>query len=158
MLRWTLLRLPACRTLMDRASTPVQRSVMLRPWTLSDTQPEPDQPGLVVALCQCVSGLTGTWPMCVSSKPRLNIVILAVCLHVIKLSPPGFSCFAFAHRKQTACTTCSWTSSRGSGSCCRSFACWSASSHSASSEACRATATPSIRTSASACSLLNHCF
>lgn len=72
---------------MDRACTPVQRRIMLRPWTLSDTQPDSDQPGPVVPLCHCMFGLTGTWLAFVSSKPRLNIVILAVNLSVIKLFP-----------------------------------------------------------------------
>lgn len=46
MLCWTLLCLPACRTLMDRACTPVQCSVTPRPWTFSDTQRGSHQSGM----------------------------------------------------------------------------------------------------------------
>ncbi len=160
MLCWTLLCLPGCRTLMDRASTPVQRSVTLWPWTPSDTQPDSHQSGGWGAVVSSYSmfHVTTVWLMYVFSKLRLNIAKYSSCMWLLNNPLRLVSLFSCtSHRKQTACTTCSWTSSHGWGSCCHWFAYLSASSPFASSVGCRVTATPSIRTSASASSSPSHC-
>lgn len=60
--------------------------------------------------------------------------------------------FGFISSTAMQSMTCSWTLSRGLASCSHWSASWSASSPSASSGGCRATATPSTRTCASASS------